>query len=201
LRRRLALTAAAIGMVGAASPFLAPVAGPGPVGSSPLADTSTVSPPLSDDPRVQSFLQAYGALLDSVTYLEDDAVFSVRGRAIYFQDGRMVGDHHLGEPDEFESIFYRYPLEWLTEPLPLTDEPVYCTDFMDYLFGDTESEVRRHGQSVTFLDHRMFVNTILVEPLQAVEGEIRAAARRDPSVAKWIENLNITYSFIDRDIA
>jgi hypothetical protein len=156
---------------------------------------------LSNDPRVRAVLQTYGPLIDSVAFVEDDAVFTVGGRAIHFQDGRMLGEGHLADRDRFESIFYRYPLEWLTEPLPLTEEPTYCTDLLDLLFGQTESEVRSHGQSVTFLDHRMFVNTLLVEPLQAVEAEVRAAARRDQAVEKWIENLNITFSFIDKDIA
>ncbi len=201
MKRRLTLTAAAVGMFGAVCPFLAPSAGPVGVGPASVADTSGVEPPLSNDPRVRAVLQAYGSLMDSVTFSENDAVFSVGGRAIHFQDGRMLGADHLADPGQFESIFYRYPLEWLTEPPPLTEEPVYCTDLLDYLFGQTESEVRGHGQSVTFLDHRMFVNTLLVEPLRAVENQIRAAARRDGAVAKWIENLNITYSFIDRDIA
>jgi hypothetical protein len=89
----------------------------------------------------------------------------------------------------------------LTEPPPLTEEPTYCTDLPEYLFGQTELEIREHGRSITFLDHRMFVNSLLVEPLRAVERDIRAMAGRDSAVARWIERLDITYSFIDREIA
>jgi hypothetical protein len=72
---------------------------------------------------------------------------------------------------------------------------------MESLFGRTEREIRRHGRSTTFLGHRMFVNTVLLEPLQAVEEELRRTARRVPEVAAWMEELAITYSFIDKEIA
>lgn len=201
VRWNLILAAVAMGMVGAVSPLLAPTAGPEGVGPASSDETPASAPSVSNDPRVLAILQAYGPLIDSVTFSEGDAVFSVKGRAVRFQDGRMLGDGNLAEREQFGSIFYRYPLEWLTEPPPLAEEPIYCTDFLDYLFGQTESEIRSHGQSVAFLDHRMFVNTLLVEPLQAVEREVRTAARHDQAVAKWIGNLNITYSFIDKDIA
>jgi len=153
------------------------------------------------DVRVQAFLQAFGPLFDSVTYSADDAVFVLGERAIHFQDGRMLEADRLGDRDQFESIFYRYPLEWMAEVPPLTEEPVYSRDFLDLLFGQTEVENRSNSRSVTFLDHRMFVNSLLVEPLMAVERDIRATALTDQAVARWIEELDITYSFIRRDIA
>jgi hypothetical protein len=201
VRRKLTLAAIAIGAVGVVRPLWVPAAGPEMVAPPSLPETPAADPSLSNDPRVRAFLQTFGNLIDSVTFSEDDALFRVGGRTIHFQDGRMVGDDHLADSEEFESIFYRYPLAWPTEPPPLTEEPTYCTDLLDYFFGQTEAEIRSHGQSVTFLDHRMFVNTLLVEPLQAAEKEIRAAALHDQAVASWIENLSITYSFIDKDIA
>jgi hypothetical protein len=153
------------------------------------------------DVRVQAFLQAFGPLFDSVTYSADDAVFSLGEGAIHFQDGRMLGTDRLGDREQFESIFYRYPLEWMTEVPQLTEEPAYSRDFLDLLFGQTEVENRSNSRSVIFLDHRMFVNSLLVEPLLAVEREIRATALADQAVARWMEELDITYSFIRRDIA
>ena len=154
-----------------------------------------------NDVRVRAFLQAFGPLLDSVTYSADDAVFVLGERAIHFQDGRMLEADRLGDRDQFESIFYRYPLEWMTEVPQLKEEPVYSRDFLDLLFGQTEAENRSNSRSVIFLDHRMFVNSLLVEPLLAVERDIKARALTDQAVARWMEELNITYSFIRRDIA
>lgn len=165
------------------------------------ADPPVPEEPLRTDPRVRALLQAYGSLFDSVSYSDDDVVFSAGGRAVHFQDGKMLAAGRLADDEQFVSIFYRYSLEWLAEPPPLTDVPIYSTDFLEVLFGRAESEIRRHGRSVTFLDHRMFVNSLLVEPLRAIERDIRASALTDQAVSNWIEGLDITYSFIHRDIA
>jgi hypothetical protein len=45
------------------------------------------------------------------------------------------------------------------------------------------------------------VNTLLVEPLRAVEADIRYAALQDPEVARWIDDLDVVYSFMNRSIA
>jgi hypothetical protein len=158
--------------------------------------------PVQADPRVRAFLQAYDALIDSVAPADDDVVFYLGGRAIHFQDGRMLDPDRAANDDECDPIFYRYPLGSLTEPPVAPDEPPrYCTDVLEALWGSTESEIRRHGSSVTFLDHRMFVNDLLIEPLGAVERDIANAAARDPLVAEWIAELDITYSFSYRGIA
>lgn len=157
---------------------------------------------LEDDPRVRAFIQAYAPLIDSVAYGEEDVVFSMGGDEIHFRDGRMLAADRLGREDECDSIFYEYPLGPLTEPPDAPEEmPRYCPDLLESLWGDSESEVRAHGRSVRFLDHRMFVNGLLVEPLARVEREIRSVASTEPAVAEWVDEMEITYSFSYRRIA
>lgn len=154
-----------------------------------------------EDPRVVALVQAYGALLDSVTSAEGDVVFFAGGRAVHFQDGRLLGRDELEQAEDFSSQFYPYSFEPLSEPPVLTEGLAHSTALQEILFGTTETQIRRHCTSVTFLDHRMFVNSISVESLRAVEEEIRDAAAGDPAVAAWIRELQITYSFITRDVA
>jgi hypothetical protein len=155
-----------------------------------------------DDLRVRAFVQAYGDLIDSVRYEEDDVVFSLGSRPIHFQDGRMLAADQLARSASCDPIFYPYSLRPLTRPLPPPEDlPTFCMDLLESLWGRTEAEIRTHGSSITFLDHRMFVNDLLVDPLAAVEREIQAMAARDASVAQWIEDLDITYSFASREIA
>ena len=162
---------------------------------------------LRNDPRVRAFVQAYGPLIDSVTYGDEDVVFALGSATlgsapIHFQDGRMLEEGRLDRREDCDPIFYRYSVEPLTEPPPLSEEgPTYCTDLLESLWGRTDDQIRSHGGSTTFLDHRMFVNNLLVDALAAVEGDIRKAATGDASVATWIDELDITYSFIDRGIA
>jgi hypothetical protein len=174
-----------------------PASSPRPSGS-PLAPTS-----LASDLRVLAFLEAYSPLIDSVVYVEHDAIFYMGRVPIHFRDGRMVAAHRLDRAEACDPIFYAYPLEPLTElPLPPPAKPsTYCADVMESLWGTSEREIRTHGRLVTFLDHRMFVNRLLVEPLASVERELRRAAVHDREVARWIGELSITYSFVSRDIA
>lgn len=167
------------------------------------APASVAARSVADDPRVLAFLEAYGALVDSVTYLENDAVFHMGRFPIHFSDGRMLAAHRLDHAEACGPIFYPYSLEPLTEPPPPPppEPPTSCADAMESLWGTSEHEIRAHGRRVTFLDHRMFVNSLLVERLAAVERELRGTAARNPEVARWIEELAVTYSFMSRDIA
>lgn len=193
------LAALVVGLSVGPGPLGAPTSGLDAAGIPPGLESAV--PALSVDPRVQAFLQAYGPLIDDVTYLEDDAVFTAGGHAIHFRDGRMLGEDHLGEADGYEPFFFRYSLEPLETPPAPEDGPGQATDVLEAFFGRRESEIRRHCESVTFLGRRLFVNSLLVDPLQAVENDIRAAARRDPQVNRWIENLEVAYSFMDKGIA
>ena len=186
-----------VGLAGWLDPFPHPVEAPDGSGVESAADsTKTV-----DDIRIQAFLEAYGSLIDSVSYPEGDVVFMIAGRPIHFQDGRMLAEDRLGAAERFEPIFYRYPLEPLVDPLPLTDPPTYSTDYLEALFGTAETQIRRHCRTLSFLGHNMFLNTLILEPLREVEREIREAAAVDPEVAEWVEELDVTYSFIFREIA
>jgi hypothetical protein len=169
--------------------------------SNPSVDSAPDSTGMANDVRIHAFLEAYGALIESVSYPDGDVVFTMAGRPIHFQDGRMLGKDRLGEVKRSDPIFYRYPLEPLLSPLPFTDPPSYSTDYLEALFGRTEAQVRKNCRSASFLGHRVFVNTRILGPLREVEGEIRQAASFDPEVAEWMERLDIVYSFIFRDIA
>ncbi len=154
------------------------------------------------DPRVRAFRDAYAPYIDSVSSRNGDMVFFIGGTAIHFEDGRLLASEHLDERASCDPVFYRYPLEALTEPsVPAQKFPTTCRDAVEAIWGSTETEIRRHGGVVTFLDHRMFVNDALRAPLAAVEKDLEVAARRDADVAEWVEEIDVTYSFVTRDVA
>lgn len=155
---------------------------------------------LASDLRVRAFLEAYGALVDTVTYTEDDAVFFIGGEPIYFQDGRMLAGDRLSEADHFDPIFYEYSLKPLTQPLPLSEDPLYSRDLLERLFGRTEPEIRSHGRSATFLGRKVFVNEFCLDALREVEDDIQRMSPEQQDVADWVSSINVAYSFINRDI-
>jgi hypothetical protein len=155
-----------------------------------------------DDPRVRAFMEAYRPHIDSVASRSGDVVFFMDDRAVHFEDGRLLEAGRLERRESCDPIFYRYPLEPLTEaPVPAEEMTTSCRDVPEILWGDTETEIRRHSGGVTFLDHRMYVNDILRAPLAAVERDLEVAALRDPAIAEWIAGIDITYSFVTRDVA
>ena len=168
----------------------------------PLARAETSESALREDARVRAFVRAYGSLIDSVTYGDDDVVFSLAGRAIYFQDGRMLAPGNLDRAESCTPIFYRYSLEPLTKPVALSEELVrYCTDVQEVLWGRTEDQIREHARATTFLDRRMFLNDLVIQALGEVERDILSISSDDQAVASWIDDVGITYSFINRGIA
>jgi len=168
-----------------------------------IGATAQLSPqPNQGDPRVRTFVEAYGLLIDSVVYRDADVVFVFGPHNIHFEGGRMLDEARVDQRENCDPIFYRYSLERLREPVPgPAGLPTYCTDLLESLWGRTEAQIREHGRSTTFLDHRMFLNELVVGPLAVVESEILRAAGSDDSVAAWIEQLDITYSFSSREIA
>lgn len=154
------------------------------------------------DVRIRAFTDAYGALIDSIAYRGGDIVFFLRGQPIRFQDGRMLRSSRAPDGEGCDPVFYPYSLVPLTEPMTVVEPmPIHCTDALEALWGSTETEVREHGRSVRFLDHRMYVNELIVGPLADVEREIDALALTDSVVAAWVADIEITYSFTSRDIA
>ena len=191
---------AVLGILGAVGP-IPPDSGPTP----PILVEDTLSslsslPSLARDIRVSAVLDSYGTLIDSVAYLDDDVLFVAAEGSVYFQQGRMLGEEHLNQWEGFDPLFYAYSLRPLREPPPLTKTPTYSTDFLESLFGRTETRIRSHGVSAEFLDHKVFVNAFCLDALQQVEREIRAIAGRDPDVQEWVREIDVAYSFIDKEI-
>jgi hypothetical protein len=167
-----------------------------------VATPTLASAQTREDLRVRAFREAYAALIDSVSLRGGDVVFHLGGRAVHFEDGRLLEAGRLDRRDSCDPIFYRYPLAPLTEPpVPAEEITTSCRDVPEVLWGDTETEIRRHSGRVTFLDHRMVVNDILRAPLAAVERDLEEIARRDTAVAEWVAGIDITYSFFTRDVA
>lgn len=190
-----------VGVVGWLAPFPSTGEPSRKPSGNPAAEVRPDSIRPLDDARVRAFLETYGPLVDTVADLDDDVVFTLGGKPIYFRDGRMLREDRLGEADGFDPVFYRYPQETLRRAPASADLPHYSTDVFEALFGVTETQVRTQCESATFLGHRMFLNTLVLDPLRKVEEEITRAAAVDPAVARWIEELEITYSFIFREIA
>jgi len=195
----LAITMA-LGILGAMSPSIGSE-NPPIVDALASEDSTSTLPAMARDPRVRAIMEGYGALIDSVRYLEDDVVFSLARGPVYFQGGRMLGEEALDNADSFDPLLYPYSLSPLRAPTPGAGEPVYSRDLLRNAFGHTEEQIRKKGVSARFLGHKVFVNAFCLESLKAVEEDIRSVATVNPEVARWIDEIDVAYSFIDKTVA
>ncbi len=181
---------------------VAPEAGSEPALEIPAMPVDPREAALRADVRVTAFLNAYGAMIDSVRYRADDLVFYVAGERIHFLDGRMLSEDNRHRWQRCDPLFYRYPLEMPSEPPPLPEGPVrYCSDVQEALWGATENEIRQHARGASYIDRRLFVNDVVAEALGRVERDILALAGENSAVAAWIDETETAYSFVDRGIA
>ncbi len=203
-RAALALALIMVGLAGLLTLHLSPP-------SSGAAEAGTVGPAAADpasftsDERELQLLaleRTYGEFIDSLITTPDDVVFAIGRQRIHFQDGKLLGPGHLEWAHRYDSIFYDYPLDPLTEPVPWAGERIrIASDFLDAIFGRNEAQRRTHGRSARFLEHSIFINTFCAEELAAIEAELLAAARTDPDLQTWIEELRTVYSFQTRSIS
>jgi len=152
--------------------------------------------------QLQALQMAFADYIDTLITTDEDIIFVIGRNRIHFQDGKMLGPGHLRWARGYDSIFYLYPLDPLTEPVPWDGERIrIAADFLDALFGRTEALRRTHGRSMSFFDHRIFINDICAGELEAIESELREAAQTDAEVARWIAELDVVYSFQTRSIS
>jgi len=143
---------------------------------------------------VEALAKSYGPLIDGVERWGDEIVLRVRGRPIFYRDGRMLKEEHLLRASDFTSIFYGYEQGPLAEPGPHRPPQHLATDFLDAAIGDTEHEVRASSEWVSFLGHRVFVQTLCAEPLRRVEDRIGEHALESDEVRDFLSQIRVIYS-------
>lgn len=138
--------------------------------------------------------RAYGPLVELVQSRRDDLVFSVRGKEIFFQEGKMLSEANIPRAPEFVPIFYAYrkgPRESLP---PYTPRAEWAHDFLDALAGSSEMQIRSRSRRVIFLNRPVTVHELCVDALKRVEEEIWYQAHRSDEVRRFIMELKAVYS-------
>ncbi|MFQ6608787.1 MAG: M15 family metallopeptidase [Fidelibacterota bacterium] len=154
-----------------------------------------------DHPEISALLEAYGYIISRVTQKDNDIAFLIGSSWIYYRNGRMLSEESFQDQDQYQSIFYDYPLGSLTELPEYEELPKRSSDFLDHLFGTAERELSEQCDWVPFLNHKAYVNHFCAEALRKVEGEILEAAESDSAVRTYIDSLKIIYSFKQRKIS
>ena len=170
---------------------------------------------------VRAIASAYPDRIERYERRDDDWALKVGDRWFYWSDGRLLPDDMREQSDEFAAMrFYEYrvgehqPPE-VSEELAAAMrkraaegdlEPIWLTtgrhqEFYESLYGfDNARAAERTVKRTSFLGRRTRVHPMVVDPLAAVESDIRAAMQDNTDVRNFVENLSMVSGFYWREI-
>jgi hypothetical protein len=146
-------------------------------------------------------LRSYSPLVEKAEIRENDVVFSVRGKEIYYREGRMLSKDNLSRAEDFDSIFYDYGTDPVRRDSEAQPRISVSDDFLDALAGGTEREVRAASRLVDFLGHRVFVHTLCADALARVDSRIRERAATSAEVRNYIACIKVVFSMKRRYVS
>jgi hypothetical protein len=150
--------------------------------------------------EVSTIWDSYGDYVQRMEVRRGDIAFLVNKTWIYYQDGRMLSEQNLRNNHRYDSIFTEYNQSGPVERLPQGKRLPRSRDLLNAMFGNTESQVRRHCVTVTFLGHEIIVNRVSAFALRQIERDIYAAAGFDSEVERFIQDLQVVFSFHRKNV-
>ncbi|MDR0302773.1 MAG: M15 family metallopeptidase [Treponema sp.] len=167
---------------------------------------------------MKALLTAYPNQIERLEFRNDDWAVLLRGTWFYFADGRMLPENLLGSAANINpQPFYNYQKDLPAWKEPSPEEAArYRTmasnrnqnplrrspHFFDTLWRiNNHDEAYQRVKTIHFLGRPVNVHYLIMENLALVEERILAAAKADPQVQTWINNINTLEGWTWRDIA
>ena len=159
-------------------------------------------PDLSNKMRreINAILEAYGNYISKIETKENDVVFHINNKEVYYCEGRLLSKANIKNKKTYKSVLYSYPgvqnniidiVEW--------DKTPRSSDFTEALFG-APSEISNNCKWIKFIRHSIFINNEIIEKLSKVESEILEAAKKKPEVIKFLDDCKAIYAYMPRNI-
>ena len=170
---------------------------------------------------MKSIAEAYAEKIDSVEYRNGDWAVLMEGKWYYYADFHLLPEELLPlkenyAPQSFYEYFSHLP-EWkayegetaerLRNVLKDRRDPKKNQPRRDSSFFDTIWSARGHKESyynivyISFLGKSVSVHKALAERLAKVEARINRAAKTDPVVRYWINNIGSVGGWSWRNVA
>jgi len=189
----------------------------------PAAETAVPVQPVPEPTRAERSMraikQAYPEHIEKVEFRNDDWALFMKDKWYYFAEGRMLPENMLESTINYRSYqFYHYPAElppwtkrseeeiarfnsWTSNRRQQT-QLRRSSFFLDDLWqAGTRAEAERRLVRITFLGRPARVHQFIQGKFSAVEARIQAAAKVDPVVQTWINNIGTLESYGWRNIA
>ena len=183
----------------------------------PAALSHEQYPPSRAEQVVRALVAAYPRRVLRAEFRNGDWAVLLRDTWFYYAEGRMLPEELRHRASEYSPIaFYNYPSElppW-TPPSPeqinrfrdINNERAArrarAPYFFDALYrASNRSQAYDRVKTLRFLGHPVLIHYAILEDLSLVEELILTAARTDPEVRAWINNIGSVVGWNWRNVA
>ncbi|MDR0403477.1 MAG: M15 family metallopeptidase [Treponema sp.] len=167
---------------------------------------------------MKAFAGGYPDAIEKVEFRNDDWAVLMKGRWFYYADGRLLPEELLDQKDQFaRQSFYNYfpdlP-EWKAPEGETAERlknalgnrranpPKRSPAFFDTLWdANSRGTSYENLVQIRFLDRAVLVHRGIAERLGKIEARIREAAKTDPSIQPFIDNIGSLGAWNWRNVA
>ncbi|MCL2231386.1 MAG: M15 family metallopeptidase [Treponema sp.] len=165
--------------------------------SLPVASTLKIAGDLDAQHKILlAFAQGYPGNVSNVEFLNNDWTMLVNGKRFYYANGRFLPEEIRVQWENYLPYdFYAYPWKGTAAQRKIfIDNPVYAAG-SSFLFetlysSPAEDESWNLQEKYSFLGVKMLIHPLIKPKLDSILTQIRAAARTDSSINRWIAELH-----------
>jgi len=183
-------------------------------------EKNTPEQPMSNraEQVMKIFAAAYPRQIEKVEFRKGDWAVFLRDKWYYYAGGKLLPENLLENADSYSTqALYYYPKELPPWKDPTSEEserfsavtknlndnpPRRSPDFFDDLWRiHNRDESYQRVKSFRFLGKPTMVHFMILEELSLVEDEILTAAKKNPQLQAWINNIGLVEAWNWRNIA
>jgi hypothetical protein len=177
---------------------------------------------LGPDERAERVMKAlaagYPEAVEKVEFRNGDWAVLMKGRWFYYADAKLLPEELLDQKEQFtrQSFYSYFPdlPEWKAPEGEAAERlknvlgrrranpPKQSPDFFDTLWNArTRNESYENLVQIRFFDRAVLVHRGIAERLGKIEARIREAAKTDPEIQSWIDNIGSVVAWNWRNVA
>jgi len=175
-------------------------------------------PPTRAELVMNALKEAYPDSIEKIEFRGDDWALLLNDTWYYYTEGKLLPENQIENADNFRSYqFYNYPAElpaWRERTAEETERFKNWTTrrnqnqfrrsvfFHDDLWqASTRAQTEKNIIVTNFLGKQTKIHKLIQDKLSNIETQIREAAKNDPQLQTWINNLAPVEGYGWRNIA
>ncbi len=143
--------------------------------------------------------------LTSIQWQQNDVMFHINGRKVFYAKGRLLREELLSEIDTYRPIMYQYRLGDLAELFPNIGPPMEQLNriprSVDFQVAVSNGMPERSNQQrFYFFSHAVSLHPIAGKALRMVEQDLQDLALVDDEILAFINNISSLSGYSNRKV-